>query len=87
MDNHATCFLFEAIFLNALPEQVRLHLQDANFADPRAVAEKADALYKVQQASSSATVLVNEVQDESTQDVHATHPGASWANLALAVHH
>ena len=78
MDDRATCFLFEAIFLNALPEQVRLHLEDADFADPRAVALKADALFKVQQASTSSTSFVNEISPVETQQeaVHAVQYGA-----------
>ena len=44
MDGHATCFLFEQLFLEQLPQELCLALADADFADPRAVALRADAL-------------------------------------------
>ena len=67
MDGHTNCFLLEAIFLNALPEQISLHLEDADFSDPRAIAAKADALFKVQQASASVNSFVNEIPTAETQ--------------------
>ena len=45
MDGHAPCFLFEQIFLEQLPEDVRLQLADQDFTDPRAVAIRADSIW------------------------------------------
>lgn len=66
MEDHVPCFLFEAIFLNALPSAVRLLLEDADFGDPRAVGIRADALYAVQQADSS---LVGEISTAAFRSV------------------
>ncbi|XP_045127726.1 uncharacterized protein LOC123514144 [Portunus trituberculatus] len=35
MDGHKPCLLFEQIFLEQLPEDIRLLLADADFTDPR----------------------------------------------------
>ncbi len=44
MDGHATCFLFEQLFLEQLPDDVRLQLANADFSDARKVALLADSL-------------------------------------------
>jgi hypothetical protein len=45
LDGHETCFLAEQIFLEQLPEDIRLQLAEADFTDPRAVALRADTLW------------------------------------------
>lgn len=49
MGNHSRCLLFEQVFLELLPPAIRIQLSDADFADPRAVAIKADGLWQIQQ--------------------------------------
>ena len=45
LDGHKSCLLFETIFLEQLPEDLRMQLIGEDFADPRKLAEKADALW------------------------------------------
>ena len=45
LDGHTPCLLFEQIFLNKMPDAIRLQLTEADFAEPRKVAEKADQLW------------------------------------------
>ncbi len=45
LDNHRPCMLFEQRFLDRMPGPIRLQLADADFADPRRVAEQADWLW------------------------------------------
>lgn len=46
---HEKCFLFEQIFLERMPESIRLQLSgDQDFDDPRQAALKADALWLAQ---------------------------------------
>ncbi len=49
LGGHQPCLLFEQIFLEHMPEVIRLQLFEADFTDPRAVAARADALWQVQQ--------------------------------------
>ena len=41
-DNHQNCPLFEQIFLEQLPEDIRLQLANDDFTDTRKIALKAD---------------------------------------------
>ena len=45
LDGHTPCMLFEQLFLNRMPDSIRLQLADADFSDPRKVAERADELW------------------------------------------
>ena len=45
LDGHQPCMLFEQLFLNRMPDPIRLQLADADFTDPRQVAEQADQLW------------------------------------------
>ena len=46
LDGHESCFLFESLFLEQLPEDLRLQLADDAFTDPRKLAAKADILWQ-----------------------------------------
>ena len=46
LDGHAPCMLFEQLFLNRMPDPIRLQLADADFSNPRKVAERADELWQ-----------------------------------------
>ena len=46
LDGHESCFLFESLFLEQLPEDLRLQLADEAFTDPRKLAAKADVLWQ-----------------------------------------
>lgn len=49
MDGHKTCLLFEQIFLEQMPEDIRLLLADDDFAKPRQLAARADVLWQAKQ--------------------------------------
>jgi len=56
-DGHSTCFLFEQLFLEQLPEDVRLHLATADFSDPRRFALLADSVWLARDQSSAAVSI------------------------------
>ena len=56
LDGHQPCMLFEQLLLNRIPDGIRLQLADADFADPRKVAELADELWQSISVSSYSTV-------------------------------
>ena len=45
LDGHSPCMLFEQLFLNRMPDPIHLQLAEADFTDPRRVAEHADELW------------------------------------------
>lgn len=53
LDGHHPCMLFEQLFLNRMPDPIRLQLADADFTDPRRVAEHADQLWESMSLNSS----------------------------------
>ncbi|XP_078495310.1 uncharacterized protein LOC144750120, partial [Ciona intestinalis] len=48
MCGHTNCFVFRYIFLQALPEEIRLVVAKEDFEDPRATAQQADVLWNSQ---------------------------------------
>ena len=50
-DNHQNCPLFEQIFLEQLPEDIRLQLANDDFMDARKIALKADVLWQAKSTS------------------------------------
>ena len=53
LDGHHPCMLFEQLFLNRMPDPIRLQLADADFTDPRKVAEQADRMWQVMSLGSA----------------------------------
>lgn len=49
MDGHKSCLLFEQVFLEQMPEDIRLLLADEDFTDPRRLAARADVLWQAKQ--------------------------------------
>ena len=45
MNNHRPCFLFNFLFLQLLPEEIRIVLSGLEQQDPRQLAQRADALW------------------------------------------
>ena len=45
LGDHPPCLLFEQLFLERLPEDIRIQLVDTKFEDHRELARRADALY------------------------------------------
>lgn len=60
LDGHQPCLLFEQIFLEQLPDDIRIAVADDDFSDPRKLATRADVLWQAKQqceASASITEL------------------------------
>lgn len=53
LDGHIPCLLAEQVFLEQLPEDVRLQIADSDFSDPRALALRADTLCLAKQQSNA----------------------------------
>ena len=45
LGNHPPCLLFDQLFLERLPEDIRVQIVDAKIDDHRLLAKKADALW------------------------------------------
>ena len=56
LDGHQPCMLFEQLFLNRMPDNIRLQLTDTDFTDPRKVAEHADELWQAMSLNSCPTI-------------------------------
>ena len=56
LEGHTPCMLFEQLFLNRMPDPIRLQLADADFTDPRRVAERADELWQSMSLHDGASV-------------------------------
>ena len=61
LDGHTPCLLFEQIFLEQLPEDVRLPLANADFSNLRAVSLLADTLWLARDQDVGATTTVSRV--------------------------
>ena len=74
LDGHKPCLIAEQIFLEQLPEDIRLQIADSEFTDPRAVARRADILWLAKQQSAnfisrvSTPKSVSRQKDKSQQD-------------------
>ena len=55
LDGHQQCMLFQQLFLNHMPDPIRLQLADENLTDPRKVAEQADQLWLSMKQNGSST--------------------------------
>ncbi len=49
MDRHTSCFLFEQIFLEKIPDDIRLTFADNEFTHPHLLAARADVLWQIMQ--------------------------------------
>ena len=71
------CFLAEQLFLEQLPEDIRLHLANENFTNPRILATKADTLWIAkQQAATTINKVISQPKCKKTT-THATQQ-ESW---------
>ena len=68
LQGHGFCLLAEQLFLEQLPEELRIPVAALDFSDPRAVAVTADALWSAKQLSTSATIAkVTSQHNRTTQ--------------------
>ena len=75
MDEHKPCLLFEQVFLEQMPEDIRLLLADEDFTDPRGVAARADVLWQAKQQNGATISRVTTMP----QPVKRVVPGAEAA--------
>ena len=71
--DHGFCFLAEQLFLEQLPEDIRLQLSNDDFTNPRALATKADVLWIAKQQAAS---TINKVISQANGKITTTHD--SW---------
>lgn len=77
LDGHKPCLLAEQIFLEQLPEDIRMQISEDDFKDPRAVALRADILWTVKQQSPMQTV--NKIAaGKKDQKRNETHTGRCY---------
>jgi len=57
---HTPCLMFEAAFLELMPEEIRLQLARMDFSDPRQVAAEADILWRHRDQTTVAAVSLRE---------------------------
>ena len=70
--DHGFCFLAEQLFLEQLPEDIRLQLSNDDFTNPRALATKADVLWIAKQ---QAATSINKVISQPNGKITTTHDG------------
>lgn len=67
LDNNKPCLLAEQIFLEQLPEDIRVQIADADFNDPRALALRADIMWQAKRQSATYTVCPVTVRKEESK--------------------
>ena len=68
--DHGFCFLAEQLFLEQLPEDIRLQLSNDDFTHPRVLATKADVLWIAKQ---QAATTINKVAPQPKGQITTTH--------------
>ena len=68
--DHGFCFLAEQLFLEQLPDDIRLQLSNDDFTHPRALATKADVLWIAKQ---QAATTINNVTSQPKGQITTTH--------------
>ena len=86
LGNHSPCLLFEQLFLERLPEDIRIQLVDAKIEDYRQLAKRADALWSSRDmASTSISTTENTVQHSKQSKPKA--PGSTRQFNQLCYYH
>ena len=57
LGDHTPCLLFEQLFLEQMPEDIRVQLVDAKLEDHRQLAKRADALWAVKNMGASTNAV------------------------------
>lgn len=66
---HKPCFLAEQIFLEQLPEDIRLQLAESDFQDPREVARRADVMWLAKREPPVHQIHVHRVATEVSSEL------------------
>lgn len=86
LSGHAPCLMFEAAFLELMPEEIRLQLARMDFGDPRQLAAEADILWRSRDRNTVSAVSLrvenSAVQTNTTRNVAQRkgleHPNGEW---------
>lgn len=85
LGDHRSCFLFEHLFMQQMPEDIRLILAREDFDEPRALAKRADTLW-LARCSSNTDYTISKVK-RAKQATQSLSPGRSAdANLICFYH-
>lgn len=77
LDGHKPCLLFEQIFLEQMPDDIRLLLADDDFTDPRLLAARADVLWQAKQQSETTINNLAAVTRRATRLTSASNDGTT----------
>lgn len=81
MDGYKPCLLFERVFLEQMPDDIRLLLADGDFAEPRQLAARADVLWHAKQQDEAAVNNVAAVTRRFARTTSAYIDGAPVTSL------
>ena len=76
LGDHSPCFLFQQLFLERLPEDIRVQLVDSKADDYRHLAKKADALWASRDMSFSTNAVQRRLSSQKLKAKHPTTPTA-----------
>ena len=79
LGDHKPCFLFEELFRQQLPAEVRMSLEYADFSDPRATAQLADRMLENRPQLSVASVQPPEAVEAAVRPDNAMRKGGRAA--------
>lgn len=86
--DHTPCFLFEQLFLERLPDDVRIQLVDTDITDLRALAKRADALWSCRNMElSTVNATVQRQPSSSSQRSIASKPKETAQKGGLCYYH
>ena len=74
LGDHPPCFLYEQLFFERLPEDVRVHLAGAQFTDCRQLAKKADAYWVSRDTGFSANAIQQRTSSGQKSKAQPFHP-------------
>lgn len=87
LGNHHPCFLFNHLFLQRMPEDIRPVLAAQDIDDPRLLAQKADALWLARSAQQGATVFPMFRKQNGTTSVPRRRPTKNDIDTGLCFYH
>ena len=67
LGDHPPCLLFEQLFLERLPEDIRIQLVDSKIEDHRQLAKRADALWSSREMDSNTNAVQRRPQEQKTK--------------------
>ena len=67
LGDHPPCLLFEQLFLERLPEDIRIQLVDSKIEDHRQLAKRANALWSSREMESNTNAVQRRPQEQKTE--------------------